>query len=310
MYWIAIVVIAQFLNAIVALVDRYIIASRTIPNPFTYAFFVSLLSALAGAIFFFSWVPVPFVDFTIPSFANVSFPSAIIIGISIIAGVALFGALYALFSAFKYASASDVIPVSGAASAVGALLLSRSLLGSMLTPGFLVGFILLVVGTILISHFRFGWRTGLISVTAGALFAIHFVSIKFLFDITHFDDAFFWSRLGIVLVAAAMLIVPKLRQVLLKQCKAASRGRAGALIVGNKILAGVASLLLLKAIELGNVSIVQALGGLQFAFLLIFGALFGPVLPEECGECRRERHWIYKTVAVTLIIIGFFALFL
>lgn len=311
MYWIGIVVFAQFLNAIVAMVDRYIVASRTIPNPFTYAFFVSLLSALAIFVFLFSWLPpVPFIQFSIPALSNVGLPSSVIAGVSIIAGVALFGALYALFSAFKYASASDVIPVSGAASAVGALLLSRSLLGSMLTSSFFVGFLLLVTGTVLISHFRFGWRTGIISVTAGILFAIHFVSLKFLFGITHFDDAFFWSRAGIALVAFAMLFVPKLRDTLIKHCKKASHGRGGVLIFGNKMLAGIASILLLKAIELGSVSIVQALGGLQFAFLLLFGAVFGPLLPEECGEHARERHWIYKTVAIIIIMAGFFVLFL
>ncbi len=38
-------------------------------------------------------------------------------------------------------------------------------------------------------------------------------------------------------------------------------------VIGKTILAGIAGLLVLKAIELGDVSLVQALGGLQFAFL-------------------------------------------
>ena len=38
----------------------------------------------------------------------------------------------------------------------------------------------------------------------------------------------------------------------------------------NKILAGIAAFMLLKATDWGDVAVVQALDGLKFVFILIF----------------------------------------
>ncbi len=86
--------------------------------------------------------------------------------------------------------------------------------------------------------------------------------------------------------------------------------KTGIIIVSNKILAGIASLMLLKAIDLGDVSVVQALGGLQFAFLLIFSIFIGHTLPQICGEHCTKKDLSSKAWAVGIIMIGFVILFL
>lgn len=308
--WIGLVIAAQFIYAIVSLIDRYIIASNTIPRPLAYAFYVSLLSALAVFVFFLGWLPLPFLPFSLPVLANVSMPSLLVLANAGVAGIAFFMALVALFSAFRDSSASDVVPVSGAASAVGTLVLSWLLYGATLSANFTGGFVLLVVGTALLSHYRFAWRTAAIALLAGLFFALHFVTIDALFEITHFDNAFFWSRVGIATVALGLLVVPRLRNSLFADCSRCSASRGGMLIIGNKLLAGVASILTLKAIDLGDVSIVKALDGLKFAFLLGISAVIGPMLPYACGEAAPRRQLVYKSVAVGLILAGFFVLFL
>jgi hypothetical protein len=68
--------------------------------------------------------------------------------------------------------------------------------------------------------------------------------------------------------------------------------------------------MLLKATELGEVSVVQALDGLKFVFILLIGILIGHKTPSSCGEasCRR-REVIQKALFVGIITLGFVILF-
>jgi len=75
-------------------------------------------------------------------------------------------------------------------------------------------------------------------------------------------------------------------------------------------LGGIAGIALLKATELGSVTIVQALNGLQFAFLILLSIFFGKITPLSFGENNTMKDVLQKTVSVSLIIIGFYFLFI
>ena len=277
---IVLVVIAQFLNAVVALVDKYVVSSRRVPNPSYYAFFISVLSSLSVFIFLFSSVPIPIDGLTVPTFNNIAFPTLPVALLSFAAGGAFFFALWTLFSALRATDASDVVPVVGAVSALAAFPLGYLIFGSRLSQNFLIGIFLLIVGTLLLSHFRFRRKILFVTILSGLFFALHFIGLKYLFGITHFDNAFFWSRMGIVL-AALVIFLP--RWEFCKNCARSTSLGSTLLILGNKMLAGLASIMILKAIDLSEVSLVQALGGLQFVFLLGISVTVGHFLPKECG---------------------------
>ena len=304
---IILVVIAQFLNAVVALVDKCVVSTRRVPQPSYYAFLISLLSALSIFVFLLGPIPLPVEGVTIPSFTNLEFPTLVVSMVSLLAGAAFFFALWTLFSALRVADASDVVPVVGAVSALAAFPLGHFLLGSVLKSDFLVGVFLLIIGTLLLSHFRFRRNILLASVLSGVFFALHFILLKYLFGITHFDNAFFWSRMGIVL-AALIIFLPRWEYC--KDCERKTNVASTLLIVGNKMLAGLASIIILKAIDLSDVSLVQALGGLQFVFLLGISVTVGHFLPKECGENLVGRNKIHKIIAISIIVAGFFFLFL
>lgn len=309
--WLVLVIVGQFLNALVALVDKYIVTSKSVVvRPFTYAFWVCVMSFGAVGIYFLSWIPVPINDLAIPSFSDIERPTLLVAALAITAGYSFFTALLSLFTALKQADASDAIPVIGGLNALFTLLLSYAFLETgVLAPTFFAGFALLVIGTILISRFRFTWKTMLASAHAGLMYGIHYVAIKALFEATNFDSAFFWSRLAIALVALSMLLIPDYYEKIMTRTKAA-RTRDVALVVGNKLLAGLASILLLKAIELGDVSLVQALGGIQWLFLLGISIVFGPWLAHDFGENVTMRDRIHKLISIPLIVVGFFLLLL
>lgn len=304
---IILVVSAQFLNAVVALVDKYVVSTKKVPQPSYYAFFISILSALSIFIFFFSFIPIPIPQLTIPSFGNIMVPTLVVGVLSLFAGAMFFFAIWSLFTALRDADASDVIPVVGSVSALSSFPLSYYFLGSQLNAGFMTGVLMLIVGALLLSHYRFKKKIFFITIISGVFFALHFVSLKYLFGITGFDNAFFWSRMGIV-IAALLIFLPQWEYC--KDCSRKTTRGSTALIVGNKILAGIASFILLKAIALSDVALVQALGGLQFVFLLILSVTIGHLLPRECGENLIGRNKVQKALAIGLMVAGFLFLFL
>ena len=310
--WIVLAIIAQFFLAAVAIVDKYIVTGdgkKTTIRPFVYAFYTSLISGAWIGIYVLGLIPNSFFGFSIPSFSNVEIPTLSIVGLSLLAAYAFFYALVSLFKCLRHGDASEVIPVVGAVSAIASFFLSYVFLGTRLTPNFVLGIIFLAVGTALVSRYRFTWQTVLTAVHAGVLFAVHFVAIKGVFNETTFDNGFFWSRIAFVFVALSMLLVPRYCMKIFAQTKATS-SRGGVLILGNKLLAGIATVLILKSTELGSVSVVQALGGLQFVFLLIFGIVLGPFTPKEYGENIKSARDIYhKVIFVSIITLGFFMLF-
>jgi len=306
--WIVLVIVGQFLNALVALFDKYIVSSPAVVlRPLAYAFWVSVLSAGSIVIFLFDGLPLRGLE--IPSLANVRAPSLFVAALSIAAGYSFFTALLSFFTALRQVDASDVVPVVGGFTAVFTLMLSYLFLDTSLSSNFFVGFALLVTGTVLVSRFRFTWRSMLSVVHAGLMFGVHYIAIKGLFNATNFDSAFFWSRAALVLVALSMLLIPEYYEKIITRTRQTNT-RAGLMVFGNKLLAGIASFVLLKAIEHGDVALVQALGGLQYLFLLVISITVGPLIAKDFGENVTLRDVLHKLVSIPLIALGFFALFL
>ncbi len=310
--WIFLAVGAQIIAAGVALADKYIVSSETVmPRPLVYAFYTCLLSGAWIVVFLLGMIPVPYLGtLGIPSFLNVETPTLYVAILSVFAAYTFFIALVSLYTALKEADASDVVPVVGAVSASASFLLSYVLLGTRITPNFMIGIALLAFGTLLVSHLRFTLKVALTSLHAGIFFALHYVTMKGLFDETTFDNSFFWSRVAFIGVALSMLLVPAYFASIRNQTKETS-GTGGVLVFVPKVLAGVGSILILKATAEGDVSVVQALGGLQFVFLLLFAFFLGNTTPRECGEnlsCNRDIY--HKAIFVGIITLGFFFLFI
>lgn len=309
--WIWLAVGAQFIEAAVKLIDKYIVSSdKALPRPFVYAFYTCLFTGGWIAVFLFGAIPNGFIQgLPIPSLADVETPTLSLFSLSLVAGYTLFVALVSLFKALRHGDASDVVPVVGAVSATSSFLLSFLFLGTRLTPNFAIGVFLLALGTFLVSHLRFNWQTAITSIHSGIFFGIHFVALKGIFNETTFDNGFFWSRIGLLTVALSLLLVPRYVQKITEQTKATSK-RGGMLVLGAKMLAAFSTLLILKATELGDVSVVQALGGLQFIFILLFGIFLGRKTPIACGEnitCNTDIY--HKAIFVAIITLGFFVLF-
>jgi uncharacterized membrane protein len=311
MSWILLAVGAQFLNAIVALIDKHIVTDeKSFPRAFVYAFYTCLISGAWIIVYFASLLPLPYDGLHVPSFENVVRPTLEVVALAFLSAYTFFIALVSMFSTLREHDASDVVPVIGAVSALCSFGLGYYFLGTNLSPNFMLGIALLATGTALVSRFRFPWRTATVAFHSGLFFALHYIAIKGLFELTSFDNGFFWSRIAFVFFALSLLLIPNYWERVRDQTKTTSR-QAGFLILMNKVLAGVSTILILKATDLGDVAVVQALGGLQFVFILLLGIFVshGGAPHIKVAERYDKRAIFQKAVFVALISLGFLVLF-
>ncbi len=309
MAWLLLAAGGQFLNAIVAVLDKYIVTDeKVLPRPFVYAFYSCLVTAFWVVVYIFGFIP-GLNTLGVPRFENVQAPSIQVVGMSFLAAYTFFMALVSMYTALKEGDASDVMPVIGAISALSAFGLSYLLLGITLSQNFIWGIALLIVGTLLVSQIHFTKTLVLHTVHSGLFFALHYIAMKGLFQETSFDDGFFWSRVGLVVFALSLLLIPAYYEKIKRQTKKTTK-KSGLLVVFAKVLAGVAAFTLLKATDMGDVTVVQALDGLKYVFIIILSIAFGRFLPQTAGENQWNAQIILRKVLyVSVISIGFVMLF-
>src|SRR3989344_4855381 len=113
MSWIYLVLLAQFINAAVVLLDKFLLTSKSIARPLVYVFYVSMLSGVAFLLLPFR---------LIFPYQLVFWPTGPVIWLSLTIGIAFTLSIFFLYHALASADASDVAPVVGAVSALATLL--------------------------------------------------------------------------------------------------------------------------------------------------------------------------------------------
>ncbi len=309
MNWILLATLGQFLNAVVAVLDKYIVSDeKVLPRPFVYAFYSCLLTGFWAVIFFAGLIP-PLGALGVPSLANVQFPTIQVISMAFLTAYTFFMALVSMYDALKHSDAAVVMPVIGTISALATFGLSYVFLDAALTQGHIVGILMISFGTLLVAKTLPEWSVVLHVVHSGVFFALHYITMKGLFLETSFDDGFFWSRISFVLFALSLLMVPVYWDKIKEQTKTTTK-KTGFLVLLTKILAGVAAFLLLKATDLGEVSVVQALDGVRFVFILIITTVFAHWLPTSATDKDLRPHVFFRRfVMIVIITSGFFMLF-
>lgn len=281
--------------AVVVLTDRFIVSKGVVSKPVVYAFYVSFMSIFAlGAL--------PF-GVTLPSGRTTLYSLAVAVSFLI--------SIIFLYESLKNSKPTEVAPVVGGVAAIASFIGSMLFLGTDLPTHFVWGFAALVAGMVLISHFNFSIRSFVFLTGSGIFFGLSSVLIKLIFVQDTLVNGFFWSRMANVVVAMALLLIPSVYRSIHADWSKPNKGKKSLLVVGNKILGALGFVFSLVAIKLGDVAIVNALNATQYLFLIIFAIFFGNMLPEYFKEAGRHKHEIlHKLIAVALIVIGFFVLFL
>ena len=292
MDWIIFAVLAYFGLALAVVFDKLLL-EKYIPRPSLYAAYVGLLG-------FYGWFLAPF-GF---SSDNLTFSAAFF---SILSGLFFVFALIFFYWGAQRDEISRIAGLTGAFTALLTWFLASWLEIENLKQLEILAFFLLVSGGILMSfrrgYFNFSVKTLFLGALAALFFAFSLILIKIAYSKTGFLNAYILGRSGEFLAGLLFLAVPSVRRDIFSHLKIVSK-KAVAIFLGNKFLAAGFFLLLNYAVFLGSVSLIQALQGLQYVFVLILASAISFKTPWIFKEETSFSAVFQKGFAVLTIIAG------
>lgn len=289
MLWLYLALIAYFINAVVFIIDKYLLAAP-IPKYHAYTFGVSILSLAAVLL-------IPF---------GITWQGASYFFISLISGAAFFIGLMFLYQSIKSSDVSVAATQTGTLGAIFTYIFSIYILKDTLPLINSLAFLFLVLGIFFLGKIeKHIFKYALFS---GLFFGLSFVLLKWAFNNSDFINGLFWTRVGFVGTAFLSLAFSHVRREVYLSFKNASP-RSKVLFVFNKFIAGTGFLILYFSIRLGNVSLVNALLGFQFLFTFILVLLLKDRIPGVKENMNREIL-VNKSIGIASILIGFLILFL
>ena len=297
MTWPIITIIAYLLNAIAITIDKFLLAKK-ITNPAVYAIFISTLSLLALVL-------IPF-GFHLYSLNQIL--------IALVAGLIFTFALLYMFKALGQNEASRITPFMGGFQPIFVFILAFIFLNEILIPQQLIAFIIIILGTVIISWQNNSKATQkkayLFAIIATLLFAISYTINKYSFTNQDFISGFVWTRIG-AFIGALILLVPTKNRLDIKIELKKPKKQTSILFIFGQTAGALSFILINYAIAISSsVALVNALQGLQYVFLLIIIFSLSWKFPKLLEEKITQLIVIKKIIATALIIGGLFILFI
>ncbi|OGN09729.1 MAG: hypothetical protein A3J46_02735 [Candidatus Yanofskybacteria bacterium RIFCSPHIGHO2_02_FULL_41_11] len=289
MLWLYLALLAYFINAIVFIIDKHLLAGH-MPKYHAYAFGVAILSL--GAVFL-----IPF---------GVSWPSLDLLLLMMVSGAAFFVGLIFLYKSIKESDVSVAATQVGTMGAIFTYVFSIFILKDNLSATNLLAFLFLVLGILLLG--RVEKHVLVWTILAGVSFGFYYVLLKLSFSITGFIDGLFWTRVGFIGSAFVSLIFQHVRKEVGFTYRYAP-GKSKILFVFNKLLAGTGFIILYFAIDLGNVSLINGLLGIQFLLTFILAIFLGSKISGIREKINRPVL-LHKLSGILFVLVGFIILFI
>ncbi len=294
MNWIIIAITSHFLTAIVFILDKFIV-SKTAIRPVIYSFYVGILGGFTILLF-------PF------GFELISLKQIII---SFMAGILFIFATLYFYRAIKLSDVSKIIPIIGGAIAIFTLILTYIFLEERLSSNQFIAFLLLVFGGLIILWPKkskknikvFSFNKILFVLLSALFFAGSYVLTKIVFIEQSFINGFIWIRLGSVLGACLLLILPRNSRIIFNIGKEIKK-KTIILPIFSKSLSAFAFILLNYAIFLGNVALVNALQGVQYVFLLMMAFFLSAKFPQIIKEQINKGVIFKRILGIILVCLG------
>ena len=132
---------------------------------------------------------------------------------------------------------------------------------------------------------------------------------KLVFLHASFLNGFVWMRVGTVALALGALLEPNFRQSIFQTSKNISK-QVTFIFVLNKGVSAFAFVIISYAILLGSVSLINALHGIEYVFILVLSLALSYFLPGMLRESFSLAAIIQKALGIGLISAGVALLFL
>ena len=297
MLWLAVAIISYLILALVALVDKWFLVGP-VPSPRTYIFYIGTLQIFAVLL-------IPFVGLAVPGIPQ--FFLALASGAFFVFG------LYWFFKGLQFFEPSRIVPAVGGLLPIFSFLFIFIFSGGRetISPGDFLAFFLLVVGSVLLTYERakkFSWASIKISTITAILIALSFVLAKYVYLGIDFWSGFIWIKAGSFLAGISFLLLfrKEILAEVFKKKEDSARKKTTAVFFLNQGVAAGANILQNWAIALAPlayVAFINALQGVQYAFLLILAVLLSSRFPRLLKE-QVAREVILQKIMAILIIGG------
>jgi len=295
MFWILVAVASYVLLAVAALIDKFLLSGQ-LGDPKIYAFYVGILSAIA---------------FLLLPFGFWASPDLVLFLIGVAAGAAQIYGCYFYLSALKRFEASRAVPLIGSLIPIFGFFLTAVVSGgrAVLDPRQLLGFFLLITGGWLVMAKGFSIKkNGLGSVFAASLlFALAVVLAKLVYLRLPFLPGFLITAFGSTGAAMTFLFSASVRDTVFGAHSAKNHNQPNLLFFTGQGMGGAAFLLQNLAVWLApqaSVPVVNAIAGVQYAFIFLFSITLSAHFPSAFKEKTAPADIFQKTLAIILIIFG------
>lgn len=297
--WITIAIIGYALLAVVGILDKFILSDKKV-SPILFVFYSSIF-VLPLIIL------LPF---------GIEWPERTMQwGIVAVAGIFFALGLYTMYRGFVESEISHVGPLVGGATPLFVIILSRIFLNECLSGTQYWASALLILGAFIIAFEKSkkhnGLHVGILwGLLAGLLFAVSHVASKYVYDLLGFYSGLVLTRVALGACGLVLLCTPAVRRELFfTRPRAHHRQNNNLAIVAiNKILGVIGVLLVQYAIALGSVSVVNALGGVQYALLVALVFLLSKFAPRLFKEQYAPKELRQEFIAVLIISFGLYFL--
>lgn len=291
MLWLPIAIFSYALNAGSLITDKFLLEKK-IPNPAIYTIVISLLGVIAILLLPFGW----------------NTPTVNEVMVELVSGF-LFGVgLLLMFMALNKGEASRVIPFLNGLQPLVILPLAWLIVGEAITGRFLLAFILIIIGSVIISYGKgkSSREAYLLAIFSAIAFGVSIVFAKYAYNSAgSFITPFVMTRIGTLIFAVCLLILPNNLQSLIYELKNPEKQTGYMLFFGQ--VAGALSSILINyaiAIAVNATALINALQGLQYVFLLAIVIFLSKKYPKILKEKITGNILIQKIVATILIILG------
>lgn len=312
MNWLSLTIISYLMLAVVNLGDKFVV-DKLLPSSKAYSFVVALFSAFVFVLapWFLKW------------------PGLNLLLLNLISGALFVFAIWSMYEALKRGEASRVVVVVGGIIPMFSMLFSLIIFKEKYSMSQWFGFFCLLIGMFIIgfllsrrkktleffkrlfSVFTGGYNKKWIflAITSSLLYSLFFITTKIAYNEQDFWSAFIWIRGGGLLVVLIFLLDRGSRVEIFKSFKKKNKtsskvGKGFVLI--NQALGSASFIMQNYAVFLGPVAIINALQGVQYAFLLILGIFFTIFFPKILKEDISRAVLIKKIIAILFVGLGLF----
>ena len=282
MLWLVIALAAQIILGTSAVFDKFLL-KRKFFDPFVYTFWLGIFGA--------------FVIFFLPFGLKVV--SLSLIGVSFLTGAIFIISMFFLYLSLDKGEASKTLPFIGAFSPIFTLLLGYFLITSNFDLVDALGFLLLIAGGLvffLIEHKEIRTKLIFYAVLSALFLGFSNVLTKFVFERTNFITGFFWIKIGGVIFVLLLLALPNLRENIFHSHRKSSISHKY-LYFGNRVYAGLGSILIYGAINLAHPALVESTQSFKYAVIFLASWIL-------LKEHFKGKVLAGKVVATVLIILG------